>query len=166
MLFQGVSKEFKKSLKEVSKVVQERFWGYPKQFKECFNEGSNLFLGIFKDVSRKVQGCFKIVSGAYQGQKHRDLSLSQLSHSLLFEQFLQAMFLFYSIQSKILFSPRHNVETLEQLFLLMLAVPLALWSASCCCVVFISCCIKIDDWGHFRVGQVGKGQNKRTLLLL
>ena len=34
---------------------------------------------------------------------------------------------------------------------MMLAVPLALWSASCCCVVFISCCIKIDDWGHFRV---------------
>ena len=35
--------------------------------------------------------------------------------------------------------------------MVLLAVPLAIWSASCSCVVFISCCIKIDDWGHFRV---------------
>ena len=39
----------------------------------------------------------------------------------------------------------------QELLLIMLTVPLAIWSASCCCVVFISCCIKIDDWGHFRV---------------
>ena len=38
--------------------------------------------------------------------------------------------------------------------MVLLAVPLAIWSASCSCVVFISCCIKIDDWGHFRVGEV------------
>ena len=42
----------------------------------------------------------------------------------------------------------------QELLFMMLAVPLALWSASCCCVVFISCCIKIDDWGHFRVSIV------------
>ena len=38
--------------------------------------------------------------------------------------------------------------------MVLLAVPLAIWSASCSCVVFISCCIKIDDWGHFRVSLV------------
>ena len=39
----------------------------------------------------------------------------------------------------------------QELLVIMLTIPLAIWSASCCCVVFISCCIKIDDWGHFRV---------------
>ena len=33
----------------------------------------------------------------------------------------------------------------------MLAIPLGLWSASCFCVLLFSCCIKIDDMGHFRV---------------
>ena len=40
---------------------------------------------------------------------------------------------------------------MQELLLVMLTIPLAIWAASCCCVVFISCCIKIDDWGHFRV---------------
>lgn len=43
------------------------------------------------------------------------------------------------------------VACAQELLLIMLTIPLAIWSASCCCVVFISCCIKIDDWGHFRV---------------
>ena len=50
---------------------------------------------------------------------------------------------------------------------MMLAVPLALWSASCCCVVFISCCIKIDDWGHFRVNiSIVAFQSDNNLIIL
>lgn len=55
---------------------------------------------------------------------------------------------------------RHNVADIEQLFLLFLTVPLSLWCASCCCVVFISCCIKIDDWGHFRFSIISRVATK------
>ena len=51
---------------------------------------------------------------------------------------------------------RHSVPAIHHLLTLMLALPLTLWTASCSCVAFISCCIKIDDWGHFRVSVAGR----------
>ena len=48
----------------------------------------------------------------------------------------------------------------------MLSIPLAIWSASCCCLVFISCCIKIDDWGHFRVSLFFTHIWRRTIMLI
>jgi len=55
---------------------------------------------------------------------------------------------------------RHDVAEIQELLLFMLTIPVALWSASCCCVVFISCCIKIDDWGHFRFSILSRVSTK------
>jgi len=46
---------------------------------------------------------------------------------------------------------RNDKEAVRQLLMAAVAVPGALWATSCLFLVFIGCCIRIDDWGHFRM---------------
>jgi len=55
---------------------------------------------------------------------------------------------------------RHSVAEIEKYLLFMLTIPLSLWCASCFCIMLFSCCIKIDDMGHFRISSQVKVKEK------
>ncbi|XP_023331338.1 uncharacterized protein LOC111703582 [Eurytemora carolleeae] len=51
---------------------------------------------------------------------------------------------------------RHSVEEIQQFLMMMIAIPVGLWTASCLCVFVFSVCVKIDDKGHFRISSQAK----------
>ena len=69
-MFQGISKVFQGSFKEISRVFDRRLKGVFGSFMGvgCVNAVSWVFQGSFKEVSRKFQGHFKKGPRVFQGR--------------------------------------------------------------------------------------------------
>ena len=74
--FKGISRKFPRCVKEVSKVYEESFiwYAFLESFKDvsrkiegCFEGVFSGFQGYLKEIQREFQGCFKYVSRKFQG---------------------------------------------------------------------------------------------------